>query len=119
MPTAYALKPSENNAMILISITYSTDDHESAEHGESIDHGFKSEDEPLTFGELCRLIQRGGFNYPSCSPAKGSTREWLQAEPEQDYTTGEYTTYALHYSHNNPPKNAKYWRAAFKACGIA
>jgi len=117
MPNAYVLSL-ENNAMILISITYSTDDQESSEHGESLDHGFKSEDEPLTFGELCRLIQRGGFYYPSCSPAAGHPREWLQAEPEQDYTTGEYTTHALHYSHNNPPKNAKYWKAAFKACGI-
>jgi len=104
--------------MILISRTYSIDNHESAEHGESIDHGFTVEDDPLTFRELIQLIQREGFSYPSCSPARGSTREWLQAEPEQDYTTGEYTTHALHYSHNNPPKNAKYWKAAFRFCGI-
>ena len=104
--------------MILISRTYSIDDHESAEHGESIEVGFTIEDEPLTFRELIQLIQREGFNYPSCSPAAGHIREWLQTEPEQDYSTGEYTTHALHYSHNNPPKNATYWKAAFRFCGI-
>ena len=57
--------------------------------------------------------------YPivSCSPARGTTYEWLMSETEQDYRTGEYTEKSLHYSHDNPPRCAKYWRLAMKAAG--
>jgi len=104
--------------MILISKTYQAFTPESTEAGEPEDFGFAFEDEPYTFRELVGLIQREGFIYPSCSPATGNPREWLDTEPEPYYQTGEEIIYSLHYSHNNKSRAAKYWTAAFKAANI-
>ncbi len=101
--------------MILISRTYETWTPDDIEAGDTDSRGFEFTDEPVTFRELVDMIGREGFFCPSCSPATGSTFEWLETEPETDYRTGEQTTFALHFSHNNKPAAAKYWRAAFNA----
>ena len=101
--------------MILISRTYETWTPDDIEAGDTDSRGFEFTDEPVTFRELVDMIGREGFFRPSCSPATGSTFEWLETEPETDYRTGEQTTFALHFSHNNKPAAAKYWRAAFNA----
>jgi len=58
------------------------------------------------------------YSIVSCSPVRGTTYEWLMSETEQDYRTGEYTERSMHYSHENPPHCAKYWRLAMKAAGL-
>jgi len=104
--------------MILISKTYQAFTPESIENGEADEQGFIFEDEPYTFSELVRLIRMEGFTQSSCSPATGNPREWLTTESEPDYSTGEESIYSLHYSHNNPSRAAKYWKAAFRAANI-
>jgi hypothetical protein len=104
--------------MILISKTYQVFTPESLEDGEPEDSGFMFEDEPHTFRELLRVIQRDGFTNPSSSPATGEPYEWLTTDPEPYYQTGEETIYSLHFSHNNESRAAKYWKAAFKAANI-
>jgi hypothetical protein len=101
--------------MILISRTYETWTPDDIEAGDTDSRGFEFTDEPVTFRELVDMIGREGFFRPSCSPATGSTFEWLETEPDIDYRTGEQTTFSLHFSRNNKPAAAKYWRAAFQA----
>ena len=101
--------------MILISRTFETWTPDDIEAGDTDLRGFEFTDEPVTFRELVDLIGREGFFSPSCSPATGSTFEWLETEPDIDYRTGEQTTFALHFSDKNKPAAAKYWRAAFNA----
>jgi len=88
------------------------------EAGEAEETGYLFEDEPFTFRELLREINCQGFRNPSCSPATGNPREWLTTDPEPYYQTGEETIYSLHFSHNNPDRAAKYWKAAFRAANI-
>lgn len=67
-------------------------------------------EEELTFGELvCRMYE---YTHTSSSPAQGTTREWVSAEPEQDYRTGNFIERSMHYHHENHPRYAKYWRIA-------
>jgi hypothetical protein len=75
-----------------------------------------SETIEVSFRELVDLMRT--YNNPSCSRALGEIYEWTQAETEQDYRTGEFTERSIHYSRNNPTKNAKYWRAAMTAAGL-
>jgi hypothetical protein len=73
-------------------------------------------EDTLSFGELvCRMYQ---YHTPSCSPAIGATYEWLCAETEQDYRTGDYTHRSMHYHHENHPRYAKYWRIAMRVAGL-
>ena len=67
-------------------------------------------EEELTFGELvCRMYE---YTHTSSSPAQGTTNEWVSAETEQDYRTGDYIERSMHYHHENHPRYAKYWRIA-------
>ena len=73
--------------------------------------------ETVGFRELVELM--GEYSRPSCSHAVGATYEWLsQPDMEQDMFTGEYTERTLHYSHDNAPRMAKYWRLAMVKAGI-
>lgn len=101
--------------MILISRTYEIVTHESAEDGEVAEHGFLSEDEPCTFREIVEAMR--GYSHPSCSHGTGDTAEWFSTEAEQDMLDGSYRIESLHYSMNNSPKSAKYWRWAAIAAG--
>lgn len=75
-----------------------------------------AEDLELSFRDLVDMMRT--YCNPSCSPARGEVYEWTQAETEQDYRTGEFTERSIHYSRDNPTKNAKYWRAAMAAAGL-
>lgn len=88
------------------------DDSDYCPDGETVE----TMEELFTFRELVALMQE--HPHPSCSPAAGSTREWLSSDSEQDYRTGEWTVRTLHYSRENEFRNEKYWQAAMKAAGI-
>jgi hypothetical protein len=75
-----------------------------------------TEDQEVTFRELVSLLR--DYRNPSCSRATGSTNEWLSAEPEQDYRTGEWTERSLHYRRDNHGRSAKYWRKAMIHAGL-
>jgi hypothetical protein len=103
--------------MILINRCFSETTPESAAECENSDSGFIAEDVAYGFRELVELLK----SHPeaSCSPATGETFEW--------YSTGHYTECyrtatereeSVHYSRNNPARNAKYWRWAAIAAGI-
>ncbi len=102
--------------MILLSQTYETWDEDALECGDTDERGYDWEDVAYTFKELVDLIKREGFFVPSCSPANVSC--WLSSHAEQDYCTGEETTYSLHFSHNNPEWKRKYWEKALRYCNI-
>jgi len=75
---------------------------------------------PYTFRELIDAI-RGGE--PSSWPASGDTHEWVTRYETNDGTRGYYESGArenesIHYARENPERNAKYWRLAFKAAGL-
>ena len=70
----------------------------------------------MSFRELVSAMNM--YQFVSRSPAIGATYEWLISETEQDYRTGEYTERTMHYSEDNPPRCAKYWRLAMKAAGL-
>ena len=101
--------------MILIDRTFETVSAESAKEGEIADSGFITINERFSFRELVAAMR--SYSFTSCSPASGEIYEWLETEPEQDYLTGEYRSEALHYSRDNPAKNAKYWRKAMIFAG--
>jgi hypothetical protein len=75
-----------------------------------------TDDQEVTFRELVSLLR--DYRNPSCSRATGSTNDWLSAEPEQDYRTGEWTERSLHYQRNNHGRSAKYWRKAMIYAGL-
>ena len=70
----------------------------------------------VSFRELVDLMRT--HSTPSCSPARGDTFEWVSCEPYQDPYSGERTESSIHYSRENPPRMAKYWRAAMRAAGL-
>jgi len=102
--------------MILLNKSYTIVTPESAADGDFAECGLEFENTPYTFRELVNELQR--YSEASCSPAHGETYEWATSEGDIDYRTGEVTEYSLHYSRNNPARNAKYWRLAMKAVGF-
>ena len=76
-----------------------------------------STDDTVSFRELVDLMHEHSIS--SCSPARGDTCEWLSVESYQDPYSGEWTEQSIHYSRENSPRAAKYWRAAMRAAGIA
>ena len=102
--------------MILISRTFDTVTPESAESGDVAESGFLVESESVTFRELVSLME--SHPNPSCHPPRGETYEWLSSYPETNYHDCSETTESLHYSRENPPRMAKYWRKAMRAAGI-
>ena len=103
--------------MILITRAFSEVTPESAIEGEFSDYGIIAENVKYTFRELVELL--GQHGEASSWPPSGNVSE--------SYSTGYYTTdYAtatereesVHYSRENPERNAKYWRKAAIAAGI-
>ena len=103
--------------MILVSKTYSETTPESVDDCELSDSGFVFENSEYTFRELVRLMR--DYREPSCYPANGSTHEWYSSGWNiYDYRTMTEREESIHFSHNNPPHNARYWKLAAKAAGI-
>lgn len=73
--------------------------------------------EEVSFRELVDLMRYGAWEV-SCSPATGSTLEWLRREDGYDYRTGDRYAASLHYSWHQPARREKYWRWAMKAAGL-
>lgn len=73
-------------------------------------------DEEVTFRELVDLMRE--HSMPSCSYLRGNVSEWFSTESYQDPYTGEYSEQSIHFSHDNPPRMRKYWKAAMKAAGF-
>ena len=71
----------------------------------------------LSFRDVV-LLMRHQYREPSCSHPTGTVHEWLNAEPEQDFRTGDHINRSMHYAHDNPPHNARYWRLAMRAAGL-
>jgi len=106
----------KGKTMIKISKTYQIVTYDSAEHGEASEYGFIFESEGYTFRELVRLMR--DYNNPSCYPATGGAYEWLSNDASIDYTTGDETIESIHYSADNEPNKAKYWRKAMACAGL-
>ena len=105
--------------MLLIHRTFETVTPESAEEGEAASHGYIALDEPVTFRELVRMLKGGE---PSCMPAHGDVRTWVThydcAQGRAYFEKGETRNESVFYSVNNPQRNAKYWRLAFRVAGL-
>jgi len=83
-------------------ITYEIITPESAEHGETDETGFTMQD--ITLREAWDFLRWEG----SCESSDStiSTARWLTFYGEQDYATGGYTNYSLHF----PAKLSQYSR---------
>lgn len=102
--------------MILLSMTYETWDEDALEAGETNDTGYVWEDIRYSFKELVHLIKSTGLVVSSCYPP--DAHGWVSTHEEQDYRTGEYTTYSLFFSHKNKEADRKYWEKALRYCNI-
>lgn len=77
--------------------------------GDDIDRD--SWEEEFTFRELMRELER--YAHPSEWPLRDpSPRVWVSTEAESDFHTGEHTIRSIHFSSDNAPRLAKYWRKA-------
>lgn len=103
---------------ILIHKTYEICDEESLDLGDFAESGFVFENEPYTFHELVDLIKRGGFVYASQDPHNGGTDVWLSNEWDYDFDSGEERQETIHFSRENEPRVAKYWRKAMLFAGL-
>jgi hypothetical protein len=75
----------------------------------------------MGFRELVRAIQHGGYSHASAShrTARDVTAwDWLSADSEQDYRTGDVTERSIHLEASATPHQVRYWRLAWKAAGI-
>lgn len=103
--------------MILIHKTFEEITPESAEDGENSDSGFIWDNVEVGFRELVVLMKE--YNESSCYPAKGDTFEWYSTGFYTEcYRTGTERNQSIHYSNDNPTRNAKYWMKAARAAGI-
>lgn len=103
--------------MILIHKTFSEVTPESAENGELSDSGFIWENAECTFKELVKLMRE--HPEPSCNPCQGYTFQWFSSGFSiEDYSTCAERETSIHYSRDNPEKNAKYWSKAARAAGL-
>ena len=77
-----------------------------------------STDDSVSFRELVDLMRE--HSMPSCSPPRGETFEWVSSEPYylDPMRGGAWVETSVHYSRSNPPRMAKYWRAAMRAAGL-
>lgn len=104
--------------MILINKTFSEVTPESAENGEHSDSGFVWENAECGFKELVRLLQehREPSQWPLRAPHTGV---WFSSGFSiEDYSTCTERETSIHYSHDNPAKNEKYWCKAVRAAGL-
>jgi hypothetical protein len=104
--------------MILVNRAYSEMAPESAEDGEFSDTGLIAENSEYGFRELVDAMRE--HSQCSTSHPTGDPADWLSTGfYTADYGTGTEREETLHYSCDNPPRNAKYWRLAMIAAGIA
>lgn len=103
--------------MILIDKCYSEITPESAEDGDTSDAGFEWINCPVSFRELVDYMRE--HSNPSNMPASGGTFEWYSTGYSiDDYATGTERETTIHFSRENPPHKAKYWKLASKFAGL-
>lgn len=95
--------------MIKISKTYEIVTEESAEYGDAEERGFEWEGVGYTFRELVDEME----NYDEASCSNLGNDFWITSEADQDFRTGDYTSYSLHYDWDQPERNRKYWAKAW------
>lgn len=104
--------------MIIVNRYFEIVTPESAEDCDAAERGILAEGERLTLRELIRAMQGGES---SCYPARGDVFEWVsipQGGTRAYFEDGEEETHTVHFSRDNPPRNARYWRIAMIAAGI-
>lgn len=99
--------------MIKISKTYEIVTEESAEYGDAEERGFEWEGVRYTFREL--IDEMENYNEASCCWIIGDF--WITSEADQDFRTGSYTSYSLHYDRDQPERHRKYWAKAWAYVG--
>jgi hypothetical protein len=99
--------------MLQLAMTYETITPESAENGESEDHGFVFEACDCGARELMRYIQRDGFTEPSDS--HGVPR-WLTMYGDADYRTGEVENRSIHPGADS--QSQRVWARVLKIAGV-
>lgn len=104
------------NNFILVNKTFTEISEESAEHGDFSESGFISENEQVSFRELVELMSE--FTEASQNPNNGNTHVWLSTGYQTNFSTGDEREECLHFSRDNSPNAAKYWRLAMKFAGI-
>lgn len=103
--------------MMLLSKTFEHVTEESAANGEAEEVGYVFQDEPYTFRELIDELRN--YSHASSYPCRGLPYDWVTTESYQDFQTGDYRSYSLHFSSKNSPKLEKYWAKALKMAGLA
>lgn len=98
-----------NERTVFVNKTYQVVSPESAEFGDFADQGFEYQDKELTLRELVDELD-GYFELSNTYCIDENT--WVTSEAEQDYSTGDYTTYSLHLSHNSTDRQKRIWIAA-------
>jgi len=79
----------------IVNKTFEVVSEESAEAGEAEETGFEFENE--RYDSLRDLIHDNRHeSWVEWSSSHPTGRDWLISEPEQDYNTGDYTSYGLH-----------------------
>jgi hypothetical protein len=102
------------NNFILINKTFAEVTPESSEHGDFSDSGFISQDEQVDFRELVQLMKE--HLDPSSSPDPMNTNTWYSSGYyTENYKTGTDRETSIHFSRNNTPNAAKYWKWARQA----
>ena len=104
--------------MILINRSFEIVTDESAESGEAENSGMLASNESVTFRELVSMLRHG---QPSACPTTGDTREWVSQDQGETYAFfahGARESHSIHYSRDNSPHKARYWRLAFIAAGL-
>ena len=100
---------SNNERTVTVNKTYQVVSPESAEFGDFEDTGFEYEDRELTLRELVTELE--DFLYTSES-RDFTENTWVISGDDQDYRTGNYTSYGLHLSHNSTDRQKRIWVAA-------
>lgn len=113
--------------ILFVETVYTAPDYDECDYGpdDSVDYaadGDTSTDTmPMGFRELVRAIQHGGYSHASSSHRTArdvTARDWLTADSEQDYRTGDVTERSIHLESSATPHQVRYWRLAWKAAGI-
>jgi hypothetical protein len=102
--------------VLIIETVYQPPDAENEEFDYFMEEGEPHVSEVMvTFRELVRMVSdeyRRPSSFPLAVPSAG---DWLNADGEQDFRTGELTERSLHLAHNAPARMAKYWAKAWTA----
>ena len=102
------------NNYILINKTYCEVTPESAQDGDFSDSGMIEKNIKVSFSELVQLMRE--FSQPSCSPCDGDINTWFSSGfYTSDYSTGTEREESIHFSRDNSPNAAKYWKWAYMA----